>query len=248
MTGNIILKGSTSDDMTNANIHPRLMFTNLENSQAVSFIFTDYDTYRAPAGIKLVGNQGDEWFEAPKLIKTGSSDSYVLLGGGGHKAVSTFTPSLVTSTTSTGITNVATTNTNTYLNIVQGGASAGSSTQVTGTGSVTVSSDASGKLTINGVNNYLPLTGGTLTGQLILNGLVSGDYNNGIRINRDSANWSSLMFGGPVGQTAGHNGTTNWFVAANPNSVFMINPINSSAGYGLDLYRNGEVKWRGNTI
>ena len=85
MTGNIILKGSTSDDMTDANIHPRLRFDNSDSSQTVSFIFTDYDAYRAPAGIKLVGNQGNEWFEAPNLIKTGSSDSYVLLGGGGHK-------------------------------------------------------------------------------------------------------------------------------------------------------------------
>lgn len=87
VTGNIILKGSTNTDMTNANIHPRLRFDNADSSQTVSFIFTDYDSYRAPAGIKLVGNQGNEWFEAPKLIKTGSSDSYVLLGGGGHKAL-----------------------------------------------------------------------------------------------------------------------------------------------------------------
>lgn len=90
VTGNIILKGSTNADMTNANIHPRLRFDNSNSSQTVSFIFTDYDSYRAPAGIKLVGNQGDEWFEAPKLIKTGSSDSYVLLGGGGHKALAQF--------------------------------------------------------------------------------------------------------------------------------------------------------------
>lgn len=90
VTGNIILKGSTSPDMTNANIHPRLRFDNSDSSQTVSFIFTDYDSYRAPAGIKLVGNQGNEWFEAPKLIKTGSSDSYVLLGGGGHKALAQF--------------------------------------------------------------------------------------------------------------------------------------------------------------
>ena len=89
-TGNIILKGSTNADMTNANIHPRLRFDNSDSSQTVSFIFTDYDSYRAPAGIKLVGNQGNEWFEAPKLIKTGSSDSYVLLGGGGHKALAQF--------------------------------------------------------------------------------------------------------------------------------------------------------------
>lgn len=90
VTGNIILKGSTNADMTNANIHPRLRFDNSDSSQTVSFIFTDYDAYRAPAGIKLVGNQGNEWFEAPKLIKTGSSDSYALLGGGGHKALAQF--------------------------------------------------------------------------------------------------------------------------------------------------------------
>ena len=90
VTGNIILKGSTNADMTNANIHPRLRFDNSNSSQTVSFIFTDYDSYRVPAGIKLVGNQGNEWFEAPKLIKTGSSDSYVLLGGGGHKALAQF--------------------------------------------------------------------------------------------------------------------------------------------------------------
>lgn len=90
VTGNIILKGSTNADMTNANIHPRLRFDNSDSSRTVSFIFTDYDSYRVPAGIKLVGNQGNEWFEAPKLIKTGSSDSYVLLGGGGHKALAQF--------------------------------------------------------------------------------------------------------------------------------------------------------------
>ena len=90
VTGNIILKGSTNTDMTNANIHPRLRFDNSDSSQTVSFIFTNYDSYRAPAGIKLVGNQGNEWFEAPKLIKTGSSDNYVLLGGGGHKALAQF--------------------------------------------------------------------------------------------------------------------------------------------------------------
>lgn len=90
VTGNIILKGSTNADMTNANIHPRLRFDNSDSSQTVSFIFTEYNSYRAPAGIKLVGNQGNEWFEAPKLIKTGSSDSYVLLGAGGHKALDLF--------------------------------------------------------------------------------------------------------------------------------------------------------------
>ena len=33
----------------------------------MSLIFTDYDTYRRPAGIKLVGSQGNEWFEAANI-------------------------------------------------------------------------------------------------------------------------------------------------------------------------------------
>lgn len=61
---------------------------------------------------------------------------------------------LVTSTAATGTTNAATTNTNTYLNIVETIGSAattvGTSTQVTGAGTVTVTSDTAGKLTITG--------------------------------------------------------------------------------------------------
>lgn len=60
------------------------------DSQAVSLVYTSYDSYRNPAGLKLMGSQGNEWLEAPRFIKTGSSDSYVLLGGGGHKALSQF--------------------------------------------------------------------------------------------------------------------------------------------------------------
>lgn len=59
-------------------------------SQAVSIVYTSYDSYRAPAGLVVCGAQGNEWFEAPKFIKTGSSDNYVLLGGGGHKALNQF--------------------------------------------------------------------------------------------------------------------------------------------------------------
>ena len=101
MTGNIILKGGTSADMTyEGNLHPYIRFDNSDSTQNVSLIFTDYDTYRSPAGIKLIGNQGDEWFEVPNIyatnlygngfFKNGSSNSYVLLGGGDHKALSDF--------------------------------------------------------------------------------------------------------------------------------------------------------------
>lgn len=60
------------------------------DSQSVSIVYTSYDSYRAPAGLVVCGAQGNEWFEAPKFIKTGSSDNYVLLGGGGHKALNQF--------------------------------------------------------------------------------------------------------------------------------------------------------------
>lgn len=68
MIGNIILKGGTSADMTYAgNIHPYIRFDNSDSSQNISLIFTDYDDYRRPAGIKLVGNQGNEWFEVANI-------------------------------------------------------------------------------------------------------------------------------------------------------------------------------------
>ena len=99
INGNIILKGGTTEDMTyNGNIHPRISFENSNSSQNVSIIFTDYDNYRSPAGIKIVGNQENSWFEAPNIyansfIKNGSNNNYVLLGGGGHKAISDFATS-----------------------------------------------------------------------------------------------------------------------------------------------------------
>lgn len=61
---------------------------------------------------------------------------------------------LITSTTATSTANVATTNTNTYLNIIETVGTAistvGSSSQITGAGTVTVASDAAGKITITG--------------------------------------------------------------------------------------------------
>lgn len=76
ITGNLILKGNTSTDMTySGNVHPALRFDNADSSQNVSFVFTDYDNYRSPAGIKLVGNQGSEWFEAPQIYQNGTKVS-----------------------------------------------------------------------------------------------------------------------------------------------------------------------------
>jgi hypothetical protein len=95
-------------------------------------------------------------------------------------------------------------------------------------------------------SNYLPLSGGTLTGDLHIYP-NQGNYNHGIRL-YDYQNWSGILFGANSGQTSGHDGTTNWWVASNPDNIFMINPIGSGTNQGLDLYRNGEMYWRGNKI
>lgn len=76
----------TSDNMSWNRGPGRIIFAeNTNDDQALSLVYTSDDSVRSPAGIKLTGSQGNEWFEAPRIIKTGSSDSYVLLGGGGHK-------------------------------------------------------------------------------------------------------------------------------------------------------------------
>ena len=38
------------------------------NAQEVAFAYTDYDSYRAPAGIKLVSTEMEPWFEAPWIL------------------------------------------------------------------------------------------------------------------------------------------------------------------------------------
>lgn len=38
------------------------------HAQEVAFAYTDYDNYRAPAGIKLISTENEPWFEAPWIL------------------------------------------------------------------------------------------------------------------------------------------------------------------------------------
>lgn len=89
-TNRIRMCGTTDKPVWNSNGAITWVEGANADSQAVSIVYTSYDSYRAPAGLVVCGAQGNEWFEAPKFIKTGSSDNYVLLGGGGHKALNQF--------------------------------------------------------------------------------------------------------------------------------------------------------------
>lgn len=267
VTGNIILKGSTNADMTNANIHPRLRFDNSDSSQTVSFIFTDYDSYRAPAGIKLVGNQGNEWFEAPKLIKTGSSDSYVLLGGGGHKALAQFVYAAgnlgVQESTGTS-DNISRAqfwrdnNLGAYGVTLSHSDNAGYKTKIYhdyGSGGnlyMKACSDGTwgSVYTIWNSGNFDPNTkvnkaGDIMTGPLVIASTVNNQYNEGLRISLAANNWAGITFGSTGTSGAPSNG---WFAARNPSNQFIISPGDSSSSTGLTLNKGGNLLWRNRDV
>lgn len=267
VTGNIILKGSTNADMTNANIHPRLRFDNSDSSQTVSFIFTDYDSYRAPAGIKLVGNQGNEWFEAPKLIKTGSSDSYVLLGGGGHKALAQFVYAAgnlgVQESTGTS-DNISRAqfwrdnNLSAYGVTLSHSSNAGYKTKIYhdyGSGGnlymKTCSNGTWGSVyTIWNSGNFDPNTkvnkaGDIMTGPLVIASTVNNQYSEGLRISLAANNWAGITFGSTGTSGAPSNG---WFAARNPSNQFIISPGDSSSSTGLTLNKGGNLLWRNRDV
>lgn len=267
VTGNIILKGSTNTDMTNANIHPRLRFDNSDSSQTVSFIFTDYDSYRAPAGIKLVGSQGNEWFEAPKLIKTGSSDSYVLLGGGGHKALAQFVYAAgnlgVQESTGTS-DNISRAqfwrdnNLGAYGVTLSHSDIAGYKTKIYhdygSGGNLYMKACSNGTwgsvYTIWNSGNFDPNTkvnkaGDIMTGPLVIASTVNNQYNEGLRISLAANNWAGITFGSTGTSGAPSNG---WFAARNPSNQFIISPGDSSSSTGLTLNKGGNLLWRNRDV
>lgn len=267
VTGNIILRGWASADMTNANTHPRLRFDNSDGSQTVSFIFTDYDSYRAPAGIKLVGNQGNEWFEAPKLIKTGSSDSYVLLGGGGHKALAQFVYAAgnlgVQESTGTsdnisraqfwrdnklgayGVTLSHSDNTG-YKTKIYHDYGSGGNLYIKACSNGTWGS----VYTIWNSGNFDPNTkvnkaGDIMTGPLVIASTVNNQYSEGLRISLAANNWAGITFGSTGTSGAPSNG---WFAARNPSNQFIISPGDSSSSTGLTLNKGGNLLWRNRNV
>lgn len=74
----------------------------------------------------------------------------------------------------------------------------------------------------------LPLTGGTLTGQLIIESTVSNSWNEGVRINTASNGWTTLILGCSKGSTAGTQEGA-WSLHTN-NGTFYLSHNGSSSG------------------
>lgn len=67
MTGTLTISANAINPPS-LSANPKLQFTAANGSQPVALVYTDFDAYRPPAGIRLMGNQGGEWFEAPWII------------------------------------------------------------------------------------------------------------------------------------------------------------------------------------
>lgn len=94
------LAGSTNANMGVGSTNPQIIFAENSATQQVALTYTDWDSYRTSKGLKVHSYDGSDdsnvWFEvqgynySSGYVKNGSSDAYVLLGGGGHKPLSQF--------------------------------------------------------------------------------------------------------------------------------------------------------------
>ena len=86
----------------------------------------------------------------------------------------------------------------------------------------------------------------TFTNQLIIQTITNGDYNEGIRINKSSNNYATLLLGGNANTTNGSPSTNGgWWVACNPANQFVVSRTVSTvgdSGFYLDTSSNMVVK------
>lgn len=65
MTGPLTISHATTATMTSATTNPRIIFSEF-GTQPVALVYTNYDSYRSPAGLKVLGMSSDAskaWFE-----------------------------------------------------------------------------------------------------------------------------------------------------------------------------------------
>lgn len=94
------LAGSVNANMGVGSTNPQIIFAEGSTTQQVALTYTDQDSYRTSKGLKVHSYDGSDdanvWFEvqgynySSGYVKNGSSNAYVLLGGGGHKSLSEF--------------------------------------------------------------------------------------------------------------------------------------------------------------
>ena len=73
--GDIAIQHSTVNTMTSSSANPYLKFLNSDGSQGAMIMFTDYDSYRAPAGLKILGTGSGvpAWLEVEGALIVGGA-------------------------------------------------------------------------------------------------------------------------------------------------------------------------------
>lgn len=70
MTGNLVFAHTSERPSYSGSIGITFR-EQIANRQGVKLVYNDFDNYRAPAGLILVGEQGGEYFEAPAIYQNG---------------------------------------------------------------------------------------------------------------------------------------------------------------------------------
>lgn len=229
------LAGAVTENMGVGSTNPQIIFAEGSTTQQVAITYTDWDGYRVSKGLKVHSHDGSDdanvWFEvqgynySSGYVKNGSSDAYVLLGGGGHKPLSQFQLGSGSVSNSLNIFGVSyngsaakTVTTSTFVSQLP----EGTSTVTDGTMFITSWASNSGFADTNAVNvpykrkasclwsyidskvssKYLPLAGGTMNGNARI-GHGSGNLYIG---NSGNDGWVYTQ------DIASQSGTDKWWV------------------------------------
>ena len=110
LSGSITISHATSATMDSTTTNPRIVFSE-NGSQSVGLVYTDYDNYRSPAGLKVLdmsGSNGNVWFEVTGEIIAGTkvtAPSFVGdLTGTAEKATQLATPRSISINSTAGTT------------------------------------------------------------------------------------------------------------------------------------------------
>lgn len=108
VSGAIQIWGATSATPSITD-EPRLEFAEAAGTQKVALVYSSYDSYRADAGIKVIGDQNTIWFECPNI--------YGALKGNANTATALQTARTINGTSFNGSANIVTSYWGTARNI-----------------------------------------------------------------------------------------------------------------------------------
>ena len=116
----------------------------------------------------------------------------------------------------------------------------------TGTMSITGSVSIGSGLGVSGASTFTGAA--THNSNIIINPGSLNNWNEGIRINKATNNWATLVIGGASGSTAG-TGDSIWSLHTNPSGNFIIAHNGSDNNAGLFMSKSdATIKYKGNVL